>query len=211
LLLSHIGQAVGLFAVTNVDDLVILALFLARARGQRHGVARVVVGQYLGFAAILAIAAAGALGMQLLPERVVPYFGLLPLLLGLHAGWRAWRERQGRSDLSEPGPVEPGPDVLAGAAGVLSVATVTFANGGDNLAVYVPVFATAGNAGLIAYSITFLVLVAVWCAASVFLVTRPGIARAQARWGHLLLPVVLIALGLIILVEGGAFGLRSRW
>jgi cadmium resistance protein CadD (predicted permease) len=34
---------------------------------------------------------------------------------------------------------------------------------------------------------------------------RPRVARA--RWGDVLLPVVLIAIGLLILIEGGAFGL----
>jgi cadmium resistance protein CadD (predicted permease) len=33
------------------------------------------------------------------------------------------------------------------------------------------------------------------------------VARALDRWGHVLLPVVLIALGVVILAEGGAFGL----
>jgi cadmium resistance protein CadD (predicted permease) len=33
------------------------------------------------------------------------------------------------------------------------------------------------------------------------------VAQALARWGHLVLPVVLVALGLTILLEGGVFGL----
>ena len=36
--------------------------------------------------------------------------------------------------------------------------------------------------------------------------SRPG-PCALARWGHVLLPVVLVAIGLLILIEGGAFGL----
>lgn len=82
-----------------------------------------------------------------------------------------------------------------------------FANGGDNIAVYVPVFATVGPAGLVVYGAVFLVMVAVWCAAGRFLATRRRIARALSRWGHIALPIVLIALGLVILIEGGAFGL----
>ncbi|MGW5329432.1 hypothetical protein [Streptomyces sp. NPDC004014] len=31
--------------------------------------------------------------------------------------------------------------------------------------------------------------------------------KALSRWGHTLLPLVLIAVGLLILVEGGAFAL----
>jgi len=37
----------------------------------------------------------------------------------------------------------------------------------------------------------------------------PAIAKALARWGHILLPVVLITIGLLILIEGGAFGLQA--
>jgi cadmium resistance protein CadD (predicted permease) len=57
------------------------------------------------------------------------------------------------------------------------------------------------------FTIVFLVLVAVWCAVGRFLATRPMIARALARWGDVVLPVVLIGIGVLILVEGGAFGL----
>jgi cadmium resistance protein CadD (predicted permease) len=49
--------------------------------------------------------------------------------------------------------------------------------------------------------------VALWCALGWFFATRPLIARALSRWGHLLLPGVLIGIGIIILVKGHAFGL----
>ncbi|WP_181776662.1 cadmium resistance transporter [Amycolatopsis pittospori] len=181
-----VGQATGMFAVTNVDDLVLLALYFGRATG-RGGVAKVVAGQYLGFAAILAVSIVGALGAGLLPDAVLPWLGLVPLLLGLRAAWRVWRER---------GTEDAEPEV---GAGVLAVAGVTFANGGDNIGVYVPVFANTGTGGLIVYVVVFLALVAVWCAAGRYFATRPVIARALARWGHLLLPVVLVGIGLLIL------------
>ncbi|WP_232788806.1 hypothetical protein [Streptomyces odonnellii] len=37
------------------------------------------------------------------------------------------------------------------------------------------------------------------------LATRPVIVRVLARWGHIALALVLIAIGLLILIEGGAF------
>ncbi|MGW7440168.1 hypothetical protein [Streptomyces sp. NPDC054849] len=48
---------------------------------------------------------------------------------------------------------------------------------------------------------------AVWCFAGRFFATRPVIAKVLASWGHILLPLVLIGIGLLILIEGGAFGL----
>jgi len=198
--LGLLGQAVGMFAVTNVDDIVILALFFSQAAGHRGGSARVVAGQYLGFAGILAASIVGALGAGLLPETVIPYLGLLPLALGLRMAWRAWRDRH-----------DTPTDELAAGRGhgpaVFAVAAVTFANGGDNIGVYVPVFATAGTDGLVVFVVVFLALVALWCLLGRFFAGRPAIARLLARWGHILLPVVLVGIGLLILVEGGAFGL----
>ncbi|MFF2786640.1 cadmium resistance transporter [Streptomyces sp. NPDC058049] len=199
--LGIIGQAAGLFAVTNIDDILILSLFFAQGAGHPGSTRRIVLGQYLGFAAILAVAVAAAFGATFLPESAVPYLGLLPLALGLKAAWQAWKDhRDGDGDEEAEQTREGGPSPL-------EVAAVTFANGGDNIGVYVPVFATAGIGGMTVYAAVFLVLVAVWCFAGKFFATRPVIAKALARWGHILLPLVLIAIGLLILVEGGAFGL----
>ncbi|WP_413105481.1 cadmium resistance transporter [Streptomyces sp. Inha503] len=199
--LGIIGQAAGLFTVTNIDDILILALFFAQGAGHPGCTRRIVLGQYLGFAAILAVAVAAAFGATFLPESAIPYLGLLPLALGLKAAWQAWKDhRAGAGDEDEEQAREGGPSPL-------EVAAVTFANGGDNIGVYVPVFATAGVGGMSVYAAVFLVLVAVWCFAGRFFATRPVIAKALARWGHILLPLVLIAIGLLILIEGGAFGL----
>jgi cadmium resistance protein CadD (predicted permease) len=192
-----LGQAGGLFAVTNIDDIVVLALFFAQGAGHRHAARRIAAGQCLGFAAILAVAVAAAFGVTFLPDRVVPYLGLLPLALGSRAAVQAWR-RRGR-DEGDDGPENP-----AGGPRTLEVAAVTLANGGDNIGVYVPVFATAGIGAMSAYVVVFLAL---WIAAGRHLATRPVVARTLGRWGHVLLPVVLVGIGLLILIEGGAFGL----
>ena len=192
-------QAIGLFMVTNIDDIIVLSLFYARGAGQRGTTAKILAGQYLGFGAILAAAVLVALGARsFLPEEAIPYFGLIPLGLGLLAAWRAWR---GDDDDDDEGKVS------GKTLSVLTIAAVTFANGGDNIGVYVPVFATVGTAGIVAYSIVFLALVAVLVAAARFVATRKPIAEVLERWEHILFPIVLIGLGIVILVEGGAFGL----
>ena len=197
--LTLLGQAVGMFAVTNIDDLLVLAVFFGQATGSRKGSWRIVLGQYLGFAAILVAAIVGALGAGLLPDKAIPYLGLLPVALGIRAAINAWREHRTRDDSDD----QPAGD---GGPGALQVAAVTFANGGDNIGVYVPVFTVAGPAGTATYVTVFLIGVGIWCAAGWFLATRPVIARTLSRWGHIILPIVLIGIGVLILVEGGAFG-----
>uniref|UniRef100_UPI000B85FD4B cadmium resistance transporter n=1 Tax=Actinoplanes derwentensis TaxID=113562 RepID=UPI000B85FD4B len=189
-----IGSAVGLFAVTNVDDILILALFFAQGAGHRSSTRNIMAGQYLGFAGILGVAVAAAFGATFLPAEAIPFLGLLPLALGIKAGIQAWRHRRDDED-------EKSGDA-ARAPGVAEVAAVTFGNGGDNIGVYVPVFASAGAGGMTVYVVVFLLLVAVWVAAGRFFATRPVIARALGRWGHVLLPVVLIGIGLLILSDG---------
>ncbi|MGQ7298057.1 MULTISPECIES: cadmium resistance transporter [Actinomycetes] len=193
-------QAVGLFLVTNIDDIIVLSLFFARGAGAPGTTFKITVGQYLGFGAILVTSILIALGAgAFLPEGVIPYFGLIPLLIGLRAAWQAWRNRDDDDDDDDDDPGR--------AVAIWSVAAVTFANGGDNIGVYVPVFLAVGPAAITAYVVVFLALVAVLVLAARYIATRRPIAEVLERWEHILFPLVLIVLGVVILVEGGAFGL----
>src|SRR5215468_871275 len=194
-----IAEAAGVFAVTNLDDIVILSLFFAQGAGEHGSARRVVAGQYLAFAVILAGAIGVAFGASFLPREAIPYLGLIPITIGLRDAWKLWKNRQ-RGEGEQTETTQGGPTVR-------KVAATTFGNGGDNIGVYVPVFDTVGTRGTIVYAAVFLVLVGVWCVAGWFFATRPAIAKALGRWGHVLLPVVLITIGLIILIQGGAFGL----
>jgi len=83
MILSSVLQAIGLFLVTNIDDIIVLSLFFARGAGQRGTTARILIGQYLGFIGILGAAVLISLGAgAFLPPEVIPYFGLIPLALG---------------------------------------------------------------------------------------------------------------------------------
>jgi cadmium resistance protein CadD (predicted permease) len=77
---------------------------------------------------------------------VIPYLRLLPLLPGIRAAWSTWRQRR-FGDHDE----ELEHETSAGTR-IPHVAAVTFANSGDNIGVYVPVFATAGAAGVARYA-----------------------------------------------------------
>lgn len=196
MILSSVLPAIGLFIVTNIDDVIVLSLFFARGAGQPGTTARIVAGQYVGFAGILGAAVLVTLGAgAVLPPGIIPYFGLIPLTLGLWAAWGAWRGNEGEDDGDDA-------KVAGKNVGVWAVAGVTFANGGDNIGVYVPVFLSVGPAAVVAYCVVFLMLVAVLVITAKFVATRRPIAEILERWEHILFPVVLIGLGIFILVAG---------
>jgi cadmium resistance protein CadD (predicted permease) len=196
-MISSALQATGLFLVTNIDDIIVLSLFFARGAGRRGTTAKIVAGQYLGFGGILLAALAVTFGAgYILPDDAIPYFGLIPLLLGIRAAWQVWRNGDDDDDSVADRPIS-----------ALTVAAVTFANGGDNIGVYVPVFLAVGTGAVVAYCVVFLALVIVLVLAAKFVATRKPIAVVLERWEHILFPLVLIGLGLVILIEGGAFGL----
>mgnify|MGYP002714454988 CR=1 FL=1 len=199
MILTSVLQAMGLFAATNIDDIIVLSLFFARGAGQRGTTARILAGQYLGFAGILVAAILVTTGAgAFLPPAAIPYFGLIPLGLGLWAAWEAWRGDGDDDDEAK---------VAGKKVGVGTVAGVTFANGGDNIGVYTPVFLSVEPLAVVAYCVIFLALVAVLVALARFVATRPPIAEVLERFEHILFPIVLIGLGIVILVSGGAFGL----
>lgn len=203
MILGTVAGAVGTFAATNVDDLVMLAVFFGQADAHRGTAVRIVAGQYLGFIALLAVSVATALvGETLLSQEVLTYFGFVPIILGLHAGFRVWRERRTPTG-SEAFPAistdgNRGPSVS-------HVAAVTVANGGDNIGVYVPIFAVESVAGISVFMVIFLVGIAVCCLLARYVASRPLVAGSLARWDHIVLPGVLIGIGLLILIQGGAF------
>lgn len=87
------------------------------------------------------------------------------------------------------------------------VAAVTIANGGDNISIYIPLFAGNQLASLGVILGVFFVMVGVWCAIAYFLTRHPTIAYVLSRYGRHVISFVLIDLGLLIMYERGTFGL----
>lgn len=193
-----LGRAIWLFVGTNVDSFVILLAFFGRAGGNVVAALRVVAGEILGFIAILVVCMLGALGLQLVARPLIPYLGLVPLALGLWEGRKLLPRRGDNADTDNP---------HDNGVGTLQVAAAALADGGDNISAYIPLFAAAGFSAMIGYSLLFLAGVVVMCAIAWTICDWPPVTRVMSRVGSLLLPVVLVAIGLIILVEGHAFGL----
>jgi len=204
------------FAATNIDDLFLLVGFFSdpayRAR-------EVVAGQFAGIAVLVAVSLLCARVALVIPPRFVGLLGVVPIAIGAGRLWSAWRARQAGADggasgdagaLADPALANPGSRagfVRTRSAQAIAVTAVTIANGGEDLGVYTPMFAISTRAGVALIVIAFAAMTAIWCTTACYLVRHPRLGVPIRRWGRLLLPFVLIALGLYILHAGGSFAL----
>ncbi len=194
-MIGTIAAAIGLFAATNIDDIVVLTvLFLATTRGSLKGW-QVVLGQYLGFIALVAISVIAALGLTIVPDEWVGFLGLIPLGIGLYGLVRYLRRRGEEDDDDDESSIKAG--------GLLGVAGITIANGADNISLYTPVFRTQPIPDTVITIVVFLLLVTVWCLAARAIGTNRRVTEALERIEHWLVPVVFIGLGLYIMIGSG--------
>ena len=178
-------------------------LFFSDASFRRR---HIVFGQYLGFLTLILISLSGFLGSFIIPAHWLGLLGLAPIYIGLRKVFHRSSTSDSETEIStDPDQVKP-PSLFTSMLSPksYSVAAVTVANGGDNIGIYIPLFANSDFASLIWIIVTFLTLVAVWCFAGYQLSRQPRVARTLAKYGYVLVPFVLIALGIYILMESGA-------
>lgn len=185
------------FTATNLDDILILMLFFSQVNTifrKRH----IVAGQYLGFAALVLASLPSFFSSLLLPRPCIGLLGLVPIAIGISRLVNSQEEND--SDLEET-LVQPTWFSSFISPQAYSVAAVTFANGGDNIGIYMPLFASCTWQSLVVILSVFFSLVGIWCFAAYKLTQVPAIADNLMRYGNYLVPFVLISLGVLILID----------
>jgi cadmium resistance transport/sequestration family protein len=183
--LSVLGRATVAFAATNIDDIFVLTLFFAQKNLRRW---HVVAGQYLGLTGLIVISLVGYFARLIIPQTWIGLLGLAPIAIGIKKliDWNRGKE----NDTAKQ----------SDTASVFTVAAVTFANGGDNIGIYIPLFANSDATALLITLITFGALIAIWCVVGYYLGSHPALNRIVDGYGHVLVPFVLIGLGIYIIL-----------
>lgn len=200
MIFSTLVQAVVLFVATNIDHLALLTLWFVHGQNRPGTTARICAGQYVGFGVILAVTIVlSAISGLVIPQEYLRFLGLIPLALGIKAAIGEIRERVGSRDFEDE---DEGEAQLKGKkVSVGAVALVTMANGGDEIAAYLPVFALSTWWQIILFSAVFLVLAGVLVALARFITGRMGLAEVLERFEAIIFPSVLILLGVLILAD----------
>ena len=193
-----IGEAVALFSSTNLDDLLILLAFLS---DRRASVRRIVIGQSIGIAAIYGSSVVGS-GLSLMAApRFIGLLGFVPILIGLKK-LLAHREPAAAEDATR----SDRSTAQRGDTGMLAMIGVTVANGGDNIGVYIPLFAVRSGFEVAIIGVVFACMIPVWVGCAYWLIQHRALGTLIRRYNHRLLPTILIALGCFILYSSGTLG-----
>lgn len=193
------GIAAVLFATTNVDDVFVLLGFFSDPEFHPR---QIVIGQYLGIAVLYGVSVLASLLALVVPAAYIGLLGLAPIYLGARRLYSVWREGDNDEDESDEH-TKASPST----GNILTVATVTIANGGDNIGIYTPLFAIRPAVDIAVIGLVFAVLTAVWCLAGHWLVHHPALGAPLRRYGRRVVPFVLIGLGFFILYEANTFSL----
>ncbi|MFN6540643.1 MAG: cadmium resistance transporter [Nostoc sp. EkiNYC01] len=206
-LVTAITTGITAFSATNIDDIVILTLLFSQVNKtfrSRH----IIAGQYLGFAALIAASLPGFFGGLIIPQDWIRLLGLMPIIIGMSSLLK--REEDSPDEVTEE--TEPScPSVIRSfiSPQTCNVAAIAFANGSDNISVYVPLFANSELESLLLILGVFFSLVGVWCYAAYKLTYLPAIAQFLTDNGNTFVPCILVGLGVFIVSENVTWTLLS--
>lgn len=176
------------FAAATVDDLIIVTtLFTSYRAAGRPRPTSIVAGQYVGFLAIIVVSLLAAAGLRAVPDRWVGLVGFIPIAIGL---WELWRLR-GSDENSRPPPVST----------VVAIATVTFANGADDIGLFTPLFRSLQVIPGLLLASEFFLLIGLWCAVGALLGSYRAFVATLGQISHWLVPLVFILIGVITLAN----------
>lgn len=204
---------------TTFDDNIYLAMFFSRTNHQFRPL-HIIMGEYLGFSLLIGISLSGFLIGHVVNSSWLGLLGLLPISIGLNTllAREGCQERSSRSSDQRDG--EPVPSLsqqlpyesrrrpltllrVLQDRRTYQVSAVTVANGGNNIAIYIPLFASCSLPRLGVILLTCYAAIGLWCFNSWFLIRQPHSAIVMSRYVARAVPFVLIALGLSILMRNG--------
>jgi cadmium resistance transport/sequestration family protein len=196
-IVTTIPTGLTAFCATNLDDILVLLVLFSQVNNsfrRRH----IVAGQYLGFTILVLASLPGFFGSLILPKPWIGLLGIVPIVIGIS---RLLEEQTDNLEEDETEIASESSGLSFLSPQTYGVAAVTFANGGDNIGIYVPLFANSTWLSLLIIIGEFFLLVGIWCYAAYKLTQTKAIADLITSYGNNLIPFVLIGLGILILLD----------
>jgi cadmium resistance protein CadD (predicted permease) len=197
---------------TTFDDNLYLTAFFGKvnhAFRPRH----IIIGEFLGFTALVLASLPGFFGGLIIPHTWIGLLGFLPIAIGINHLLRKEDNEETTQavsiNLNHTKPQRHKKSFWGTIRDpqTYRVSAVTIANGGNNIGIYVPLFASSTLPRLGVILLVCYLTVGLWCFLSYNLTRNPLIAPVLANYGRKIFPFVLIWLGYSILMDSESYRL----
>ncbi|MGZ7209123.1 MAG: cadmium resistance transporter [Methanobacterium sp.] len=178
------------FIATNIDDLFVLMIFFANSSFKNS---HIVIGQYIGIISLILISSLGYFFKFIIPTSFISLLGIFPIIIGIKELIKLKRHQKSNGEVSNNKNFKR--------SSILEVALVSFSNGADNIGIYMPLFASINTYEMQAVITIFLLMIGLWCFIGHSLVNHKLLGDKIKKYGHIIFPFVLIALGIYILLK----------
>lgn len=179
------------FISTNLDDLFILMAYFARNDFFKVDV---IMGQYLGMISLIMISSLAYFFQLIIPSYLIGLLGVFPIIIGVKNLLSLSKDLKSDNFVKNTN--------QGNKLKFLQVAIVTFANGGDNIGVYAPLFASLGLFEITQVILVFMLMTGLWCMISLKMVDNRILGDKIKKYGHFILPFILISIGVLIIIRG---------
>ena len=193
-ILTLIGLVAGSFVATNMDNLLILVVLLGANAKRRSAV---LLGFLCSNIAVICISALGVAVGSMLGAKLIGYLGIVPLLLGCHMLYKSWAGHHAEDNALESPTNNTEPKIW------MSTFILMLSNSGDSIAVFLPLLAESGRAGILVIICSYLAMAMLWGALSYMISGQRELARRIEHRGEKIVPWIMIGVGIYILMDTG--------
>jgi cadmium resistance transport/sequestration family protein len=198
-LITTLLVGISAFVATNIDDIVILLILFSQINSSfrlRH----IVAGQYLGFTVLIIASLPGLFGGLIIPPNWIGLLGLIPIAMGISSLINQEENEALEPELATSEYQDTNTTSWFNAQ-TYNVATLTIANGSDNVSVYTPLFVSSNTINFIIIIVIFFILIGIWCYVAYKFTYQTKIASLLKQYSNYILPFILIILGGIIILK----------
>ncbi|NEQ19335.1 MAG: transporter, partial [Microcoleus sp. SIO2G3] len=187
-LISTLVIGISAAFATTFDDNVYLTAFFGKVN-RTFRPKHIVLGEFVGFTALVLASLPGFFGGLIIPSTWIGLLGFLPIAIGISQLMS--REDEGEAvqtvsmNFTGTKPHRHKKSLWATLRDpqTYRVSAVTIANGGNNIGIYVPLFASSNLPSLGVILCVCYVTVGVWCCLSYFMTRNPLMAPLITRYG----------------------------